>query len=146
VIEGRLKENFMSIRTLALLSSLGFMVSTAVAHPLDGEYRIVGDFPGYSKILFRLKDLKVQTLNFGRGQSADGIDARVTDLGGVALIQISQAGADAILQDTLVLDASRGQVRLKAATTALIDLVESDGSKLKPVRIQEFGFRKAGNR
>ncbi len=136
----------MSIRTLALMASFGFMMSTAQAHPMDGEYRIQGDFPGYSKILFRVQDLKIQALSFGRGQSADGIDARVTDLGGMALIQISQAGADAILQDTLVLDTSRGQVRLKAATTSLIDLVESDGSKLKPVRIQAFGFRKAGIR
>ncbi len=136
----------MAIRTFALLASLVLMISTAQAHPLDGEYRVQGEFPGYSRVLFRIKDLKIQALNFGRGQSADGIDARVTDLGGMALVQISQAGADAVLQDTLVLDTTRGQVRLKAATTALIDLVEDEGSKMKPVRIRSFGFRKAGDR
>ncbi len=136
----------MTIRMFAALASLGLALSTAQAHPLDGEYRIQGEFPAFSRILFRMKDLKIQALSFGRGQSADGFETRVTDLGGMALVQITQAGGDAILQDTLVLDASRGQVRLKAATTALIDLVESDGSKLKPVRITGFGYRKAGDR
>ena len=135
----------MLIRLLTLAVVLLALSPRVGAHPLDGEYRIDGEFVSYSHVSFRLQNLKLEALEFGESQSAEDVQTQVIDLGHLALVQFSMGGADGAFQDSILLEQGRGGVRLKSANGHFFDLIEPGDSFIRQVKVTGFQFRRSGS-